>query len=70
VGAQALAVLEEARLLEIAHPLAQVQHGGHQPALVAAGMDVALRRLVLAEVRLRPQVQHQVEGLADGAGAR
>jgi hypothetical protein len=66
VGAQALAVLEEARLLEIPHPLAQVQHGGHQPALVAAGMDVALRRLVLGEVRLRPQIEHQVEGLADG----
>ena len=64
VRAQRLLVAEEARLLELTHQVAQLQHGLHQAALVASDMEVALRRRVLGEGRGVAQVEHQVEVFA------
>ena len=65
VRAQRLAVLEEARLVEFTHHFAQLQHCIHQASRVTRHMKVALRRLVHAKRRLRTQIEHQIEGLAD-----
>lgn len=67
VGADALLVREEARLLELADEPRELAGGERLLDGVAARREIPLRRLGHGEQRLRREVEHQVEAVAAGA---
>ena len=70
VGADLLAIAEEARLVELADQHRELARGERLLERIVARREIALRQLVQPEQRLAREIEHQVEALvARGIGA-